>query len=207
MGIGSTMGSVISKGSQKAQDWVEAHLNKLKGTPTMLSPENELQALDNTAFKVNGQWTAEFVISIFDRKDERRAHKLEEEVLSVIRVKKGELSWERIKYFVAVPKENISVVLRQVGGTQEFLVGPTQSNGIMAPEIPFPDEGRLWRQADQTVFEIIPPPDHSACPSFRTVFGEETGYGIISGTLSNSYSIHLCQTSMIPPRYLMCLIP
>jgi hypothetical protein len=190
MGIGSAIESAISKGSHKAQDWIGTHLNKPRGPPTLLSPENELQALDNTAFKVNGQWTAEFVISIFDRKDEKKAHKLEEEVLSIIGVKKGELSWDRTKYFVAIPRQNVNVVLRQAGGTQEFTVGPTQYNGIMAPEVPFPDEGRNWGQADQTVFEIVTPPGYPARPSFRTFFGEETGYGIISGIVSNLPGVH-----------------
>jgi hypothetical protein len=191
MGIGSTIESAISKGSHKAQEWIGTHLDKSRGAPTLLSPENDLMAFDNTAFKVNGQWTAEFVISIFDRRDEKKAHKVEEEILSLLGVKKGELSWERIGYFVAIPRQNINVILRQANGAQEFTVGPTRYNGIMAPEVPFPDEGRLWGQADQTVFDIVTPPGYPGHPCFKTFFGEETGYGIISGTHPNLPSVYL----------------
>ena len=138
-------------------------------------------ALDNTAFRVNGQWTAEFVISIFDRSDEKKAHKLEEEVLSLLGVKKGELNWKRIEYFVAVPRQNLFVELRQVGGNTVFPVGPTLYNGIMNPEIAIPFEGRDWVQGNQAVFDVITPPGYPDRHNLTTVFAQETGYGVISG--------------------------
>ena len=159
-------------------------LKKPKGPPKPLTKAQDIEALDNTAFKVNGQWTAEFVISVFDRRDENRTHKAEEEILSVLGVKKGELNWTRVGYFVAVPRENISVDLRQVGGKTTFTVGPSQYNGIMSPEVAIPYEGTNWVQGNQAVFDVVTPPDYPEQHNLTTVFAEETGYGIISGIYS-----------------------
>lgn len=105
MGLSSKMGSVLSKASHKGEAMVGGILKKPKGPPKPLTKAQDIEALDNTAFKVNGQWTAEFVISVFDRRDENKAHKAEEEILSVLGIKKGELNWTRVGYFVAVPRE------------------------------------------------------------------------------------------------------
>ena len=156
-------------------------LKKSRGSQNPLTNTLDLQALDNTAFRVNGQWTAEFVVSVFDRRDEEKFRKAEEEILSILPVKKGELSWSRIEYFVAVPRENISVDLRRVGANMTFTVGPTQSNGIMSPEVAIPYEGITWVQGNQAVFDVMTPPGYPERHNLNTVFAEETGYGVISG--------------------------
>ena len=153
---------------------------KVRGPSSPLTAASDIQPLDNTAFLVDGKWTAEIVISAFDRADERRAQKIEEEVLSIIG-QSGKISWDRVKYFLAIPKKNITVDLREVSNTQVFRVGPTEYNGIMAPEVPFPTDGKIWAQNSRTEFEIVPPKDFPDKRSFTTVFAEETGYGIISG--------------------------
>ena len=181
MGIGLKIESILSKASHKGEAMVGGILKRPKGPPKPLTNAQDLQALDNTAFKVDGKWTAEFVISVFDRRDEKRAHTAEEEILSVLGVKKGELHWSRVGYFVAVPRENISVDLRQVGGKTTFTVGPTQYNGIMSPEVAIPYEGINWVQGNQTVFDVITPPGFPERHNLTTGFAEETGYGIISG--------------------------
>lgn len=181
MGIGSKVGSALSKASHKGEAMVGGLLKKPRGPGKPLTKAQDLQALDNTAFKVNGQWTAEFVISIFDRHDEEKAHKAGEEILSLLGVKKGEVRWSRVHYFIAVPRENINVDLRQVGGQITFPVGPTQYNGIMSPEIAIPNEGTNWVQGNQAVFDVMTPPDYPERHNLTTVFAEETGYGVISG--------------------------
>jgi hypothetical protein len=184
MGIGSDIASALSKASHKGEQLIGKLSMKGKGAPKPLSSADDLLALDNTAFKVAGQWTAEFVISIFDRHDEIRmemVHKVEKEIRDCIGIKKGEVSWPRIEYFVAVPRMNIMTELRQVGGKITFPVGPTQYNGIMSPEIAIPNEGKDWAQGDQTVFDVVTPPGFPETHNLTTIFGEETGYGIISG--------------------------
>jgi hypothetical protein len=183
MGLGSLIESTLSKASRKGEQMIGSALYKSKGPPTQITSADDLIALDNTAFRVNGQWTAEFVISIFDRSDEKKAHKLEEEVLSLLGVKKGELRWNRVEYFVAVPRRNLFVELKQVGGNTVFPVGPTLYNGIMNPEIALPFEGRDWVEGNQAVFDVITPPGYPDRHSLTTVFAQDTGYGVISGML------------------------
>ena len=181
MGIGSAIGSALSKASHKGEAMMGQVWKKPRGPAKPLTRALDLEALDNTAFKVNGQWTAEFVISLFDRHDEKKFAKAVEEILSILHVKKGELSLSRIEYFVAVPRENISVDLRRVGANMTFTVGPTQSNGIMSPEVAIPYEGIDWVQGNQAVFDVMTPPGYPERHNLNTVFAEETGYGVISG--------------------------
>lgn len=181
MGLGTLIGSGLSKASHKGEKLISSLVKKPSGPPQPLSNANDLQALDNTAFLVDGKWTAEFVISIFDRSDEKKAHKAEEEFLSLLGVKKGELEWSRVEYFVAVPRQNIFVELRQTGSNIVFPVGPTQYNGIMNPEIEIPLDGRNWVQGNQSVFDVVTPPGYPERHNLTTVFAQETGYGVISG--------------------------
>jgi hypothetical protein len=182
MGLGKAIESGLTKATQEVND----ALGKPPGPPKMLMSKDDLLALDNTAFIKNGKWTAEFVISIFDRHDENRAQKFAEameEIVSWLKIEKEKIYWRRVEYLVAVPRENISVDLLQAGGSHRFQVGPTYSNGIMSPEIAFPDEGKTWNQSDRVNFDLITPPDFPERHSLTTVFAQETGWGVISGVL------------------------
>src|SRR2546423_1071557 len=102
-------------------------MNLLGWGSTQLSANDDLVALDNTAYLLNGVWTAEFVISVFSRKDEEAIkekveHLLEyAQFLGVTRdVDTLQRIGERMKYFVAVPRKDVSVLLRGVGA--EFKV-------------------------------------------------------------------------------------
>ena len=182
MGIGTRIEGVLSRLSRKVHTVTDPVLSAPEGAPRILTPEDNLLALDNTAFRVDGQWIAEFVISVFDRYDEEKAHKLEQEITSLLRLKKGEIRWSRIGYFACVPRQNVFVNLRQTdpAGTV-FTVGPTQHNGIMSPECPIPNYGRGWTQGDTTVFDVVLPPEFPEAHNHTTIFGEELGYGVISG--------------------------
>ena len=181
MGLGDAIESTLTNTSQAVWNVETKTFDRFRGPPRMLTADDDLQALDNTAFIKDGRWTAEFVISIFDRRDERRSHKLADELMSFLKVEKGEVHWRRIEYFVAVPRENISVDLSQVGGNQVFRAGPTYPNGIMSQEIAFPDEGRNWTQGDRVTFNVVTPPDFPEHHDLTTVFAQETGWGVISG--------------------------
>ena len=181
MGLGSKMEHMLSEASHKASEMVGHAMMKLQGRPRVLSPKDDLLALDNTAFLKQGKWTAEFVVSVFDRGDETRSHKIEEEILSLFRVPKGKLEWNRIKYFVAVPRPNVKVDLYQHGESNVFTVGPTQYNGIMSPELAFPLDAQSYSQGDTIVFDVVIPKDFPETHNHTTVFAEETGYGVISG--------------------------
>lgn len=153
-----------------------------RGPPRTLTRKDDMLALDNTAFISEGKWTAEIVISIFNRKDLRRWHLFEQEVLGRIRISRERVKWSRVEYFLSIVSPNVDVVLREAGGGPAFTVGPTQYNGIMAPEVALPTGEKVWAQNQTTVFEIVPPNDFPDHPSFTTVFAEEVGWGIISGT-------------------------
>ena len=184
MGLGDAIESSLTKATRVAWHVETKAFDKIRGPPEMLTPDDDLQALDNTAFLKDGKWTAEFVISIFDRRYENKSHKLAEEIMSLLKVETEEVHWRRIEYFVAVPRENICVNLLQDGGTQVFQVGPTYPNGIMSQEIAFPDEGKTQVQGDRITFNVVTPPDFPEHHDLTTIFAQETGWGIISGTLS-----------------------
>jgi len=187
MGFGDAIESTLTKTTQAVWNVEAKTFERFKGPPRMLTVDDDLQALDNTAFIKDGKWTAEFVISIFDRRDETKSHKLAEELMSLLNVKKGEVHWKRIEYFVAVPRENICVDLLQAGGTQVFQAGPTYPNGIMSQEIAFPDEGKTWTRGDRVVFNVITPPNFPELHNLTTVFAQETGWGVISGIASVNF--------------------
>ena len=190
MGIGTRVEGMLSRFARKAQTATAQFMSIPEGTPRTLTPQDNLLALDNTGFRVDGQWVAEFVISVFDRYDEERAHKLEEQITTLLRLKKGEVRWSRIGYFACVPRQNVSVNLRQAdpAGT-DFTVGPTQHNGIMSPERPIPNYGEVWKQGDTTVFDVVLPPEFPEAHNHTTVFGEELGYGVISGPVVRCSSL------------------
>jgi hypothetical protein len=181
MGLSSTIESALSKASHTGEDFIGNTYMRMQGPPKPLTGKDEVQALDNTAFKVNGQWTAEFVVSVFDRQDEERCHKAENEIMSIIGVKKGELYWDRIKYFVSWPRTNVSVDMRQIDGSQTFAVGPTQYNGIVSHEVTIPVENDGLAQGQSVVFEVLPPNGVDGYDKMTTFFADETGYGVISG--------------------------
>jgi hypothetical protein len=193
MGLGSLIGSALSKVSQKGEEMVISVMKKSRPPPLPITNANDLQALDNTAFRVNGQWVAEFVISVFDRCDEEKVHKFEKYLSSLLDVERGEIFWERIQYFVAVPKENFFVQLRHIDANAVFSAGSTQSNGIMNPELVIPSEGMNWIQGSQAVFDVITPPGFPERYIFRTIFAEETGYGVISGIYFLILVILICR--------------
>jgi hypothetical protein len=178
----SSVGSMLSNASHEARDMRDRVIMSREGTPRGLTPNDNLQALTNTAFRLDGQWVAEFVISVFDRKDEGKAQRAEEEIMSALRIGEGVISWDRIRYFFAVPRENVNIALKHVRGDQVFQVGPTRSNGIMNPEAVIPPELNGWKQGDYTVFEALTPPEYIERHTLTTIFAEETGWGVISGT-------------------------
>lgn len=187
MGMGSKIESWVSKGSHKSQDFF-GKLFMSRGPPKPLTAKYDLLALDNTAYILDGKWHAEVVISVFNRKDEKRWHKFEEEILKLLNVPQGTVRWSRVEYFLAVPISNVNVDLREAGGGPEFTVGPTQYNGIMAQEVAIRTAERNWTQNETTVFDVLAPSDFPDKQSFSTIFAEETGWGIISGkrSLENS---------------------
>jgi hypothetical protein len=180
MGLGSKLESWVSKTSHKSQDFIGKFFMP-RGPPKPLTAKYDLQALDNTAYILDGKWHAEVVISIFNRKDKNRWHRFEEEILRLLNVPQGTIQWKRVEYFLAIPIANVDVVLREAGGGPEFTVGPTQYNGIMAPEVALLTAERIWTQNETTVFDIVAPNDFPDKQCFTTVFAEETGWGIISG--------------------------
>ena len=189
MGLGDVVESTLTTATHAAWDVEAKAFEKWHGPPKMLTDQDDLQALDNTAFIKDGKWTAEFVISIFDRRDENRSHKFADELMGLLHVKKGEVHWTRVEYFVAVPRENICLDLLQEGGTSIFQVGPTYPNGIMSKNIAFPDEGRRWVQGDRTKFNVITPPSFPDHHDLTTGFAQETGWGVISGTFSHVWGL------------------
>jgi hypothetical protein len=202
MGIGSRVGNMLSSFSHKAEKATAEAFMPAEGIPRPLNPNDNLLALDNTAFRVNGQWIAEFVISVFDRFDEDKAHRIEQEISMLLHLKKGELRWSRIGYFVCVPRSNVTVDLRQVSSDGAVLnVGPTQFNGIMSVEHPIPNHGQAWHTGDKTVFDVVLPPEFPEAHNLTTVFGEEGGFGVISGAAPGECSLTL-QILTIPSRSL-----
>ena len=160
-------------------------MNLLGWGSTQLSANDDLVALDNTAYLLNGVWTAEFVISVFSRKDEEAIkekveHLLEyAQFLGVTRdVDTLQRIGERMKYFVAVPRKDVSVLLRGVGA--EFKVGPTRKNGVMSvlKEVPWTRE-----VGSTSVFNVVPPPRYPEQHFLNTVFAREEGWTIISGII------------------------
>ena len=179
-----TIESLIHKGTHEAWAVESSAFEETHGRPRPLSSTDELIALDNTAFLKNGKWMAEFVIAVFHRRLEdleERAYEFLEEIVSYLKVKKEEVDWQRIQYFVAFPHQNVNVSLLQAGGTHVFEAGPTYPNGIMSPEIAFPDEGKTWVQGDHITFDVVTPSGFPEKHSLTTIFAQETGWGVISG--------------------------
>ena len=181
MGLGKEIESGLTKVTREGEAKVDEALGKPPGTSKMLTPNDDLLALDNTAFIKNGKWTAEFVVSIFDRREENRVQEFAEKISSWLEIDKREIHWRRVEYLIALPREHISVDLLQAGGSHVFEAGPTYSNGIMSPEIAFPDEDKTWVQGDRVNFDLITPPDFPEHHNLTTVFAQETGWGVISG--------------------------
>lgn len=181
--FGSSFSSLLTNAAHKARELQDSLIMSWHGRPRELVLDDDLVCLYNTAYRVNGQWAAEFVISVFDRSDEAKAHLYEEALMRILGVRKGELIWDRIQYFVAVPRENVDVVLRQIGGHRDFRVGPTRSNGIMDPQIILPGEFNHLGQGAIVNFEVQTPPGYKERHIATTIFAEEGGFGVISGIL------------------------
>ena len=179
--IGSSFSSMLTKATQKGRQMRDSLIMGMHGPPRQLVLDDDVVCLYNTAYKVNGQWCAEFVISVFDRHDEIKAHVAEEALMRILGVNRGELIWDRIQYFVAVPRENVAVVLRQIGGQRDFQVGPTRSNGIMDPQVILPGEFNHLLQGAVVNFEVMTPPGYKERHILTTIFAEDTGFGVISG--------------------------
>jgi len=179
--MGSSLSSLLTKATQKGRQMRDSLIMGMHGPPRQLVLDDDLVCLYNTAYRVNGQWCAEFVISVFDRHDEIKAHALEEALMQILQVNREELIWDRIQYFVAVPRENVSVFLRQLGGRSDFQVGPTRSNGIMDPQVTLPSEFNHLTQGTVINFEVLTPPGYREQHILTTIFAEQTGFGVISG--------------------------
>jgi hypothetical protein len=180
MPLAARIESAVSRSSHRAQQFIGRLFSK-RGTPTALDGKDELLAFDNTAFKVKGKWTAEFVISIFSKRDDEIAHKLEEEILALFGISKDAVEWSRFKYFIAIPRQNVIVDLKMVDGKEPFTVGPTEYNGIMSSELAFPIDGHTWVHGEATKFEVVPQNGFDQRPNFTTFFAEDRGIGVISG--------------------------
>lgn len=181
MGLGKEIESDLSNVTREDFAKVDEAFGKPHGASKMLTPNDDLLALDNTAFIKDGKWTAEFVISIFDRREENRVQKAMEKISSWLEIEKTKIHWRRVEYLIALPRNHISVDLLQAGGSHIFQVGPTYSNGIMSPEIAFPNEDKTWAQGDRVNFDLVTPPDFPEHHNLTTVFSQETGWGVISG--------------------------
>jgi len=167
--------------------------------PRELDKDDDLVALDNTAFRVNGKWCAEFVISVFSRRDQAAVDKKVTEFLDYAKIfginpnsETLKIIQERVKYFVAVPREDVKVRLQ--GNHGEFSVGPTQENGIMSVvgEIP---QTNNERQGDSLVYRVVEPAgyDPTENQTFTTTFSEERGWAIISGMISLDQTNERCR--------------
>lgn len=179
--LGPSFSSLLTKATQKGRQIRDSVIMGMHGPPRQLALADDLVCLYNTAYRVNGQWCAEFVISVFDRHDETKAHAAEETLMPILGVNRGELIWDRIQYFVAVPRENVAVVLRQIGGRSDFQVGPTRSNGIMDPQVILPSEFNHLTQGTVVNFEVLTPPAYEEQHALTTIFAEPYGFGVISG--------------------------
>src|SRR5579859_3652308 len=181
--FGTSFSSLLTNATHRAREMQDSLIMGWHGRPRQLVLDDDLVCLYNTAFRVNGQWAAEFVISVFDRSDETKAHRYEEALMRILRGNKGELIWDRIQYFPAVPRENVNVTLRQIGGVRDFQVGPTRSNGIMDPQVMLPAELNHLGQGAIVNFEVQTPPGYKERHVVTTIFAEEGGFGVISGNV------------------------
>ena len=56
--MSSSLRSILAKVSNSLSEITDKALQKLSGPPTNLNNGENLEALDNTAFRVNGKWVA-----------------------------------------------------------------------------------------------------------------------------------------------------
>src|SRR5579859_1728228 len=150
----NAIGSALSNAENRTSHMANNMAMRFAGPPQPLIPEYDLKALDNTAFLVNGRWTAEFVIAVFKREDGRNAEAVQTELAVTLGTRKEQILWERVRYFLSNPIHNVRLVLLQRGGNQPFYAGVTGHNGIMSAEIPFPQYDHLWFQAHRTLFDV-----------------------------------------------------
>ena len=179
--LGTSIDALLASATQKARDLRDSLALGMHSKPRQIVLDDELVCLTNTAYRRNGQWAAEFVISVFDRHDELKAHAFEEVLMRLLRVNRGDLIWDRIQYFVAVPRENVNVLLQHTTGHHRFEVGPTRSNGIMDPQVVLPSEFSRLSQGAVANFEVITPPGYPGRHVVNTIFSEDSDFGVISG--------------------------
>jgi len=154
--------------------------------PRPLTGDDDVVALDNTAFKDN-QWKAEFVISVFNKLEAEKLREKANKLLTFLGIDPNSVIMNRIgersKFFFAEPQENVEVTLCG-DDKRDFVVGPTRKNGILSYVKEF---GKGWNPSGEYVnYSAVDIGDEVQGFSLTTRFSTETGWGIISGTVSSS---------------------
>ena len=85
--------------------------------PRPLTGDDDVVALDNTAFKDN-QWKAEFVISVFNKLEAEKLREKANKLLTFLGIDPNSVIMNRIgersKFFFAEPQENVEAAKLQV---------------------------------------------------------------------------------------------
>ena len=146
-----------------------------------LSADDDVVALDNTAFHDGTEWKAEFVISVFNKLAAEKLQERVDELLRFVHIDPDDMMLDRIgkraKFFFASPQREVEVPLQAEVG-DEFVVGPTRNNGILSYLKRFGDH---WLPSSPTLTFTVSGDYSSHNLSLRTIFAEESGWGIISG--------------------------
>lgn len=154
--------------------------------PRSLNDDDDVVALDNTAFRQNDEWQAEFLISVYSKLDAEKLRERAVRMLTLLRINPEhgllERIGERLRFFAAVPRSGVNVQLKG-SDDMEFEVGPTLENGIMSVIKNF-SEG--WKAPGNSMnFKVIGPQPDLPQHNLQTTFSEEKGWGIISGICQN----------------------
>lgn len=158
--------------------------------PRSLNDDDDVVALDNTAFRQNDEWQAEFVISVYSKLDAERLRERAVRMLNLLPARitpeNGLLEriGERLRFFAAVPRSGVNVQLKG-GNDMEFEVGPTLENGIMSV-LKNLSIAKDWEAPGTSMdFKVIGPQPDLPQHNLQTRLSEEKGWGIISGSCQN----------------------
>jgi hypothetical protein len=152
--------------------------------PRGLTDDDDIVALDNTAFFENNEWNAEFVVSVYSKLDAEKLREKANKVLEFLHVNPDSVLLNRIgqrsKFFFALPQINVEVSLRGNDNT-EFIVGPTEKNGILATVKRYKED---WQPpTGSVIYSAMGGDNQTAGFSMQTNFDLPNGWGIISGAL------------------------
>ena len=152
------------------------------GPTRPLTRDDDVVALDNTAFREGNEWKAEYVLSVYSKEDAEKLREKAEDLLKFFHIDPESVLLDRIgsrmKFFFAVPRTGVEVTLKGDNG-MEFVVGPTLANGILSYMKQF---GEGWSPpGGSSKYTVIGSGDQEDQYHLETTFAEETGWGIISG--------------------------